>query len=65
MAIKVADAVVPIECKVPPWFADMVDDAARKEGISRYKWMQRTVAAALGVDYPLKRTGPDKAPWED
>lgn len=63
--VKVCDAVKPVSCKVPPWAADMVDEAAKKQGMSRYLWFQQVIAAALGVEFPLKRTGPDKDPWED
>lgn len=64
MAVKVDGAIIQIAAKVPPWVVDLIDAEARKAGITRYKWMQRMVADALGIDYPLKRSGADKAPWE-
>lgn len=63
--VRVREAVKPISTKVPPWFAEMVDAEAQKQGYSRYQWIQKTVATALGVEFPLKRTGDDRHPWED
>ena len=65
MAVKVDGASIQVAAKVPRWVVDLIDAEAGKDGITRYKWMQRLVANALEIDYPLTRTGPDKAPWED